>query len=92
MKTTYHSEYLKLNTVFIKPANNAFVSEHILKEQWRAHNFLDQPDYKKTLTEYDFFRKALQKMEPLFMIFPLMKMSPLTLFIAEMHLLQQILE
>ena len=61
MKTTYHSEYLKLNTVFIKPANNAFVSEHILKEQWRAHNFLDQPDYKKTLTEYDFFRKALQK-------------------------------
>lgn len=61
MKTTYHSEYLKLNTVFIKPANNAFVSQHILKEQWRAHNFLDQPDYKKTLTEYDFFRKALQK-------------------------------
>ena len=61
MKTTYHSEYLKLNTVFIKPANNAFVSQHILKEQWRAHNFLDQPDYKTTLVEYDFFRKILQK-------------------------------
>ena len=61
MKTTYHSEYLKLNTVFIKPAKNAFVSEQVLKEQWRAHNFLDQPDYKTTLVEYDFFRKILQK-------------------------------
>ena len=61
MKTTYHSEYLKLNTVFIKSANNAFVSEHLLKEQWRAHNFLDQPNYKKALTEYDLFKNALQK-------------------------------
>ncbi len=61
MKTTYHSEYLKLNTVFIKPANNAFVSEHLLKEQWRAHNFLDQPNYKKALNEYDLFKNALQK-------------------------------
>ena len=61
MKTTYHSEYLKLNTVFIKSAKNAFVSEQVLKEQWRAHNFLDQPDYKMTLVEYDFFRKILQK-------------------------------
>ena len=61
MKTTYHSEYLKLNTVFIKPVKNAFVSEQVLKEQWRAHNFLDQPDYKTTLVEYDFFRKILQK-------------------------------
>ena len=61
MKTTYHSEYLKLNTVFIKSAKNAFVSEQVLKEQWRAHNFLDQPDYKTTLVEYDFFRKILQK-------------------------------
>lgn len=61
MKTTYHSEYLKLNTVFIKPAKNAFVSEQVLKEQWRVHNFLDQPDYKTTLVEYDFFRKILQK-------------------------------
>lgn len=61
MKTTYHSEYLKLNTVFIKSAKNAFVSEKVLKEQWRAHNFLDQPHYKTTLLEYDFFRKILQK-------------------------------
>ena len=61
MKTTYHSEYLKLNTVFIKPVKNAFISEQVLKEQWRAHNFLDQPDYKTTLVEYDFFRKILQK-------------------------------
>ena len=61
MKTTYHSEYLKLNTVFIKPVTNAFISEQVLKEQWRAHNFLDQPDYKTTLVEYDFFRKILQK-------------------------------
>ena len=39
-----------------------------------------------------FLEKYSKKMEPLFMIFPLMKMSPLTLFIAEMHLLQPILE
>jgi hypothetical protein len=35
MKTTYHSEFHRLKSVFIKPAKNAFISEEILEEQWQ---------------------------------------------------------
>ena len=34
MKTTHHSEYLKLESVYIKQAENAFVSDIQLREQW----------------------------------------------------------
>jgi N-dimethylarginine dimethylaminohydrolase len=44
MKTTHHSEYLKLESVYIKPAKNAFISDIHLSEQWRALNYLSRPD------------------------------------------------
>ena len=70
MKTTYHSEYLKLRSVYIKPAKNAFVSEGLLKEQWQELHYLDQPDYEKSLKEYDFFQNAIQKNGALIHQFP----------------------
>ena len=36
MKTTYHSEYHQLKSVFIKDVQNAFVSEKLLEEHSTA--------------------------------------------------------
>ena len=60
MNTTYHSEYLKLKTLFIKPAINAFVSEDLLKEQWEELHYLNQPHYKSSLKEYENFEKVFE--------------------------------
>lgn len=57
MKTTYHSEYLKLKEVFIKPAKNVFISDVHLSEQWEALNYLSKPDFDKALKEYKFFQE-----------------------------------
>jgi N-dimethylarginine dimethylaminohydrolase len=56
MKTTHHSEYLKLNSVFIKPAQNAFVSEGELTAQWQELNYLSRPDFNNALEEYKIFQ------------------------------------
>lgn len=60
MKTTYQSEYLKLKTLLIKPAKNAFVSEELLKEQWEELNYLCQPNFEDSLKEYENFEKVFQ--------------------------------
>ncbi len=59
MKPTYHSEYLKLKSVYIKPAKNAFVSDIHLREQWKGLNYLSQPDFDSALDEYKAFEKCL---------------------------------
>ena len=65
MKTTHHSEYLKLQSVFLKSVNSAFVSENELTELWQALNYLEQPDFDTSIKEYkvfeDFFKTAKNK-------------------------------
>ena len=56
MRTTCHSEYLKLISVFIKPAKNAFLSDKHLSSQWQNLNYLSCPDFKSSLKEYEVFR------------------------------------
>ncbi len=63
MKTTYHSEYLKLQSVFIKPVKNAFVSEIYLKEQWRDLNYLSCPNFDSAIDEYKNFIGTLGETE-----------------------------
>jgi len=70
MSTTYHSEYLKLKSLFIKPAINAFVSEDLLIEQWKGLHYLSQPNFEESLKEYENFEKALQKNGALLHQFP----------------------
>lgn len=60
MKTTYHSEYLRLQTVFIKPAKHAFISDIHLNGQWKALNYLSRPDFDSALEEYKAFQKYFQ--------------------------------
>lgn len=63
MKTTHHSEYLKLQSVYLKSVKNAFVSDIHLKEQWRDLNYLSQPDFDKSIEEYEAFVKFLGEIE-----------------------------
>ena len=61
MKTTHHSEYLKLQSVFIKLAKDAFVSDIHLSEQWRELNYLSRPDFDNALEEYKAFQNYFIK-------------------------------
>lgn len=70
MRTTCHSEYLKLKSVFIKPVKNAFVSEGLLKEQYKGLNYLNQPNFEDSLKEYKYFKNAIQKSGALIHQFP----------------------
>ena len=56
MKTTYHTEYLKLQEVYIKPAKDAFVSDINISEQWKALNYLSRPNFDNALDEYKVFQ------------------------------------
>lgn len=56
MNTTHHSEYLKLVSVFIKPAKKAFVSDDELTTQWQELNYLSRPDFDNALQEYKMFQ------------------------------------
>ena len=59
MKATSHSEYLKLQKVFIKPALNAFVSQSHLNNQWKDLNYLERPDFDVAIEEYESFENFL---------------------------------
>lgn len=56
MRQTHHSEYLKLQSVYIKPVQNAFVSQTQLDEQWQVLNYLSRPDFDGALEEYQTFQ------------------------------------
>jgi N-dimethylarginine dimethylaminohydrolase len=61
MKATHHSEYLRLQSLFIKPAKNAFVSEAFLKPQWKELNYLSQPNFNTSIKEYEVFKSHLEQ-------------------------------
>jgi N-dimethylarginine dimethylaminohydrolase len=59
-RDTHHSEYLKLKSVYIKPATNAFVSNEVLSEQWKELNYLSKPEFEKAIEEYKIFEDTLK--------------------------------
>ena len=61
MKTTAHSEYLKLQSVYLKSASDAFRSNDCLKAQWKPLNYLSQPDFSAALQEYADFEKIIEQ-------------------------------
>lgn len=70
MGTTSQSEYLKLNTLYIKTAENAFISDEILQAQWQALNYLQSPNYKAAIEEYRAFEAILKDSGALITSFP----------------------
>mgnify|MGYP006135092917 FL=1 len=56
MKGTYHSEYLKLASVYLKSAESSFRSEKKLTKQWKELQFLTKPNFEESLKEYHAFQ------------------------------------
>tara|TARA_R110002033_G_scaffold9818_1_gene32204 strand:- start:1464 stop:2342 length:879 start_codon:yes stop_codon:yes gene_type:complete len=61
MIKTHHSEYLKLEKVYIKSAKNAFKSEELLEKQWKELNYLSKPDLQIALKEYHQFESIFKE-------------------------------
>ena len=61
MIKTHHSEYLKLEKVYIKSAKNAFKSEELLEKQWKELNYLSKPDLQIGLKEYHQFESIFKE-------------------------------
>lgn len=59
MKSTCHSEVGKINTVFIKDVQAAFVGDEQVARQWRELNFTAAPHLDKALGEYQHFEQLL---------------------------------
>ncbi len=70
MKTTCHSEYLKLQSVYLKSAKKAFVSDIHLSEQWRDLNYLSRPDFDAAIAEYESFQNCLINKDVSLRFFP----------------------
>jgi N-dimethylarginine dimethylaminohydrolase len=60
MKTTHHSEYLKLQSVYVKTVKNGFISQDELNKQWKVLNYLEKPNFDKAIIEYVAFLELLQ--------------------------------
>jgi len=58
---TSHSEYLKLESVYLKSVQDAFVSDEVLTEQWQDLNYVSKPNFEEALGEYDYFETLLLK-------------------------------
>jgi N-dimethylarginine dimethylaminohydrolase len=59
-KTTSHSEYHPIDTVYIKPVEHAFLSEDALSKQWKNLNYLSQPNLSEARKEYKLFEELLE--------------------------------
>lgn len=60
MKTTIHSEYLKLKSVYIKEVKEAFISQETLREQWKELNYLSEPLFNAAKRENSDFKQLLE--------------------------------
>ena len=70
MEYTCHSEYKKLESVFIKTAEDAFIGEEKLKKEWNILNYSSKPDLTRAMEEYKVFKSLLAKEVPNIIRFP----------------------
>jgi len=59
MKKTHHSEYLRLETLYLKSAESSFYSEKQLSNQWEELQFISKPNFNVSLKEYEKFQLFL---------------------------------
>lgn len=59
MKTTCHSEYHRLATVYVKTAAAALINESKIKAEWEPLNWLSKPDFPQAQVEYTAFENLL---------------------------------
>jgi N-dimethylarginine dimethylaminohydrolase len=61
VKSTAHNEYGKLKSLFIKKAEDAFVSGANIEKQWKQLNYLSKPDFKKAISDYEHLESILKQ-------------------------------
>lgn len=61
MTRTCHSEYHRIETVFIKPALDAFIDERKAQQEWENLHYIHPPDVKAAHQESDHFAELLSK-------------------------------
>jgi len=59
MTQTAHSEFGTLRKVLVKSATAAFIGQQELDGAWKAHNFLNNPNFNQCLSESAAFREIL---------------------------------
>ncbi|MCR9286385.1 MAG: arginine deiminase family protein [Bacteroidetes bacterium] len=67
---TCHSEYGKIDSIFIKKVKDAFVNKRTIKEQWASLNYLDEPNINKAIEEYHQFENLLKSVGSKLQYFP----------------------
>jgi N-dimethylarginine dimethylaminohydrolase len=70
MQYTSQSEYKKLESVFIKTAEEAFIDEEKLQNEWKALNYLSKPDLTGANEEYKAFKNLFAEKVPSISYFP----------------------
>jgi len=58
---TTHSEYGTIRSLWIKPAEVAFLNQETLRNQWEDLNYLSEPDFEKARNEYQAFAQNFKK-------------------------------
>lgn len=61
MATTFHSEFLPIATVCLKPADAAFCTDAKLTAEWESLQYLAKPDLEKSRLEYAGFRSLVKQ-------------------------------
>ncbi|MCK9217450.1 MAG: arginine deiminase family protein [Firmicutes bacterium] len=54
----------KIQTVVIKHARDAYISQEYLEDNWKKWGFFSCPDYEKCVKEYNEFEKIIKKLIP----------------------------
>ncbi len=60
MTTTAQCETGRIQRLLLCPVESAFRSQARVDAQWRALNYLDRPDYRKAMAEYEAFAGLLE--------------------------------
>jgi N-dimethylarginine dimethylaminohydrolase len=60
MNYTCHSDFGRIKSLFIKNAQQAFVSDKYIDQYWSTLNYLDKPDLNLALQEYETFQSILK--------------------------------
>lgn len=60
MSSTHHSEYLQLQSVYLKTVTDGFVSQEVIERQWQELHYLAEPVFDIALGEFEFFESILK--------------------------------
>lgn len=64
MKVGSQSMVNSIQSIILKHARDAYISQEYLEENWEKWGFFSCPDYEKCVKEYDEFEKIIKKLVP----------------------------